>query len=144
MIRFLLAASLVAPLLLLLGSTAQALYCQNRIVAVGDPSVRVRELCGDPADIVERVEHRERTIHRRAADGVVISDSFGVSVVVETWTYDFGPQRFMHALTFEDGRLRRIRALGYGTARSAMRDRTNAAFARTLPAGLWRRWGSLA
>jgi hypothetical protein len=34
----------------------------------------------------------------------------------EAWTYDFGPQRFIRTLTFEEGRLIRIEAGDKGSA----------------------------
>jgi hypothetical protein len=33
---------------------------------------------------------------------------------VEVWTYNFGPRVFMRENTFVDGRVDRIRTLGYG------------------------------
>lgn len=97
------------------GATAQALHCQGRIVSTGDSPARVRSLCGEPTDIAQRTESRSRTVVRRGPGGSVISDSIAVSVLVEQWTYDFGPSRFVRVLVFEDGRLIRIDTLGYGT-----------------------------
>jgi hypothetical protein len=37
-----------------------------------------------------------------------------VTVQVEEWTYDFGKQRFIQFLTFEAGKVIRIRSGGYG------------------------------
>jgi hypothetical protein len=37
-----------------------------------------------------------------------------IDVPVEEWTYDFGPQRFIQFLTFEDGRLVRVQSGDYG------------------------------
>src|SRR5690606_10504563 len=84
-------------------SSAQALSCRNRLVAVGDPMVRVRDLCGDPATVSERVVHRTQQVARRVAPGVVVRDTVTVSVTQTLWVYDFGPTRFMRELVFEDG-----------------------------------------
>lgn len=97
------------------GATAQALHCQNRVVSVGDPTSRVRSLCGEPTDVVQRTETRARAVHRRGPGGSIVSDSVAVTVQLEQWTYDFGPSRFVRVLVFEDGRLVRIDTLGYGT-----------------------------
>jgi len=35
--------------------------------------------------------------------------------VVDEWTYDFGPQRFVHYLTFLDGKLARVETGSYGS-----------------------------
>lgn len=109
-------AALLTTLCLFAGSTAHALSCRGRIVDVGDPAARVRALCGEPASISERVIERSRAVVGRGPGGTLIRDAVSVSVVVQEWVYDFGPQRFMQELTFEDGELRVIRALGYGTA----------------------------
>jgi hypothetical protein len=37
-----------------------------------------------------------------------------VEVVVEEWTYDFGNNRFIHFVNFEDGRFTTVRRGGYG------------------------------
>ncbi len=97
-------------------ASAQALSCQQRLIAVGDSSARVMQLCGEPAEIVQRTESRSRVVQRRAADGTIIADTVTVTVVLEHWTYDFGPRRFMRRLVFEEGVLVRLSTLGYGTA----------------------------
>ncbi len=35
-------------------------------------------------------------------------------VVVEEWTYNFGPRRLMRVIRFENGLVTSIRQLGYG------------------------------
>ena len=99
--------------------SASAFHCENRLVDEGDPAARVRSLCGEPVDVSRRVESRAVTVHRRLPDGSFVSDTAMVSVEVEIWVYDFGPRRFMRELSFEEGRLVRIRTLGYGTRRDA-------------------------
>jgi hypothetical protein len=37
-------------------------------------------------------------------------------VLIDEWTYDFGPHRFIQYLTFEDGTLLSIEAGGRGSA----------------------------
>jgi hypothetical protein len=110
-----LAATALFALVALGGSTAHAMSCQNRLVVVGDVPARVRGLCGDPADRVERVVYRTNAVQVRGPGGVVYTDVITVGVFVQQWVYDFGPQRFMRELVFEDGRLSRINTLGYGT-----------------------------
>ncbi len=111
-------AALVLALGALGASSARAMSCQNRLVTVGDAPARVRALCGEPASLTARVEQRSVTVHRRAASGVIVSETISVTVTVERWVYDFGPQRFMRELVFEDGRLLAIHTLGYGTVAS--------------------------
>ncbi|MCA9609066.1 MAG: DUF2845 domain-containing protein [Myxococcales bacterium] len=105
----------LVALVSLAAAPSEAMTCRNRIVHEGDASARVLELCGDPAEIVQRTVSRSRTIQRQLPDGTVIADTITVTVAVEDWTYDFGPQRFMQRLTFEEGTLVSIETLSYGT-----------------------------
>jgi len=101
--------------IVLWASPSEALSCRNRLVRVGDASARVLELCGDPVEIVQREVARSRSVQRVLPDGSVVVDTITVTVVVEDWTYDFGPQRFMRRLRFEEGRLIAMETLGYGS-----------------------------
>jgi hypothetical protein len=96
-------------------SSAHAMSCRNRLVNVGDPMVRVQDLCGEPASVTERVVHRTRHVRRYISAGVVVVDAITVSAIVTVWLYDFGPSRFMRELVFEEGRLAVIETLRYGT-----------------------------
>jgi hypothetical protein len=96
--------------------------CQNKIVDPGDTAYEVKALCGPPDDIQQRTEER-RVV--RAVDRPCFSqtgrcaamEEVTVNVVVDVWTYDFGPQRFIQYLIFEGGRLRHIYSGDYGYKR---------------------------
>ncbi len=112
---------LLAALLFSLGHIAvpphaEALSCAQRLISNGDSPARVLGRCGEPLTRTQRIEHRSQTVYQNFGNGV-FAQTFAVSVSVETWVYDFGSNRFMQELTFEDGVLCRIRALGYGSAR---------------------------
>ena len=92
---------------------AQAMRCGTRLVREGDTPSQVRERCGEPNDIITTTETRSRTVHRRVS-GVIVSDTVSVEVRVVQWVYNFGPQRFMRRLVFEDGLLVDIEELGRG------------------------------
>jgi hypothetical protein len=109
-------SALVATLALLWGSTAEAMHCRNRVVNVGDSAARVLALCGEPTQLVERVEQRTRYVQRRGRRGVLVAESVTVEVVIQQWVYDYGPTRLMRELVFEEGQLRSLRTLGYGTS----------------------------
>lgn len=104
----LLAASSVFP------EEAEALSCSRRIISTGDSDHRVVSLCGEPTSKTTRVV--ERSVYVRGPAGGVFSES--VSVLVETWIYDFGPRRLTQRLTFEDGVLVRVQ-----TGRAGVRQR---------------------
>ena len=95
-------------------STAQALDCGTSLAVAGDPETRVRDVCGEPSSAASRVETRMQG----GANGWPV---VWVSVRIDVWIYDFGPQRFMEELTFENGVLRQLRTLGRGTARGRAR-----------------------
>ncbi len=78
------------------GAAAETLRCGNRLVAPGDPPLRVRALCGEP-------DHRERW-----------QPFAGLPQPMEVWIYDRGPGQLVRELYFRDGRLVRIRTGDYG------------------------------
>lgn len=109
----------------LLGSEAAAdgMRCGTRLISAGDSTYAVKSRCGEPQDATRRVE--TRTERRRVRVPCGRNDEarcervqeVSADVVVEEWTYDFGPQRFVHYLTFFDGKLARIQTGSYGTSR---------------------------
>lgn len=111
-----LCTSLYAPV------AADRLRCAGKIVSLGDSTYRVRSVCGDPIDVVERTEWR--TLTRRVPDpGCLPGDSdrpciafeeSGEEIQIERWTYDLGRNRLLQHLTFEQGVLREIRSGNYG------------------------------
>jgi hypothetical protein len=117
----------IVALFLVVGMTAtrsaraDSLGCRGRIVSSGDSRYEVKAVCGDPDDATQRVEYR--TVRGRVAgpctrsgDKIVCSQTKEqvVEVVIDEWTYDFGRNRFIEYLTFEQGRLVSVRSGGYG------------------------------
>ena len=100
-------------------ASADNIRCQNRLVSTGSTKYDVQALCGAPDATERRTERRlvRRQITTRCADAVTWCTSYiedSVDVPVEEWTYDFGTQRFLQYLTFEDGKLLNVRSGGYG------------------------------
>lgn len=83
--------------------------CEGGIVSVGDHKIDLLGKCGEPALVEPRVEERvfqqgeERRRWRRR-----------ISLTVERWTYNFGPQRFLQFVTLEAGKVVAIVGGGYG------------------------------
>ena len=96
---------------------AHALRCGDGLVVVGDPVARVRARCGEPASITSRVETRGAITTPVAPGGT--RDVNATTVTIDVWVYDFGRSRFMEEVTFENGIVRRLRRLGYGSDRDA-------------------------
>jgi hypothetical protein len=108
---------------LMFGHTAFAdsMRCGNKLVYSGDTTYTVRTKCGEPDDVIHRSEIRtvshevsapceDRQSRAKCSRTVETS----VEVVIDEWTYDFGSNRFIETLRFEDGKLVRIKDGEYG------------------------------
>lgn len=113
MYRFVAALSLIA-----LTAPAQALRCGNELVTRGDRTSEVRALCGEPEQIERRSEWRTLGIVDRRSGAYVETTEV---VDIAEWSYDFGPNRLMRQLRFENGRLVDEDSLGYGNRRPSSR-----------------------
>jgi len=78
-------------------------------IRLGDERVRVRSRWGDPAD--RSVHSETRSAAYSDAESVEVART---TVEVETWTYNFGPTRFMRRVSFENGRVVRVETLRPG------------------------------
>ena len=80
--------------------------CGDRVISTGDAKADVLIRCGEP---FYKTSHQEELKER--AEGI---GSRTVTVTVEEWTYNFGPQRFMRIIIFRNGTVVDIRTGGYG------------------------------
>lgn len=112
---------LVGGLCVSSSARADSLSCDGRIVSTGDSRYDVKSICGEPDDATQRIEYR--TISGRVAgpctrEGGKLRCSQTreqvVEVVVDEWLYDFGKNRFIEYLTFEQGHLLSVREGSYG------------------------------
>jgi hypothetical protein len=112
---------IVAGLSVSSSARADSLACDGRIVSTGDSRYDVRSICGEPDDASQRVEYR--TISGRVAGPCVRENGKlrcsqtreqVVEVVIDEWVYDFGKNRFIEYLTFEQGHLLSVREGSYG------------------------------
>jgi hypothetical protein len=89
---------------------ALALRCGHRLITVGDHETKVLRYCGDPLSVQSRFARRLYVgeFPRRVFPGLY------EEVVVEEWTYNFGPRKLMRLVRIEDGYVAEIRQLGYG------------------------------
>jgi hypothetical protein len=113
---FALAALATSP-----SARADSLACNGRIVSTGDSRYDVKSICGEPDDASQRVEYR--TVRGRVAGPctrtggkITCSDTREqvIEVVIDEWIYDFGRNRFVEYLTFEQGKLLSVRNGSYG------------------------------
>jgi hypothetical protein len=95
-------------------AAADSMRCGTRLMTDGDPVDKVEAYCGPPASIERREILRPWGYQR----GVTVHSTYEVSV--ELWTYNFGPNKLMYRLRFEDGLLVDVDTLthGYHSSRS--------------------------
>lgn len=80
--------------------------CGDRVISTGDTKADVLIRCGEPFFKTSRLEElRERTGETSGRT---------VTVTVEEWTYNWGPQRFMRIITFRNGTVTDVSTGGYG------------------------------
>jgi uncharacterized protein DUF2845 len=108
------AALVITALSILLTSQVQAdaMRCGSRLVSTGATRTMVRELCGEPSDVVTRTILR-RPIYSLHGRTLYYGDGL-IEVPVEMWTYNFGPYKLMRRVRFVDGLVEDIETLGYG------------------------------
>jgi hypothetical protein len=87
--------------------------CERGRVELGSRTIDLLGRCGRPAlAVTEREERGTRSTsrdHRKQAERTV-------TVVIDHWTYDFGPSQFLYLVTLEGGKVTRIEQGPYGTS----------------------------
>jgi hypothetical protein len=106
--------ALVAAALALAGPAAAAdsFSCGSTVVTSGMQDAEVRAACGEPAEVRRESILRRPTIWRQGRPYPLSEEQ--VPVPIERWLYNFGPNRLMLRLRFEDGVLTEVTTLGYG------------------------------
>lgn len=91
---------------------ADGMRCRGRLIRDGDARAEVRAFCGEPADVQTRTILR-RPYYNVRGRLVYFGDGL-VEIPVETWTYNFGPNKLMRRVRFVDGLVEEVETLGYG------------------------------
>lgn len=84
----------------------RAPLCDEQKVRKGDTKLDMLIQCGEPASKEDRIEEMIEEF-----DG---GTKRKVSVNIEEWTYNLGPNRFMRTFTFRNGKLVDIKTGNYG------------------------------
>ena len=96
------------------------LRCDQYVISRGTTQSEVLRKCGNPSNIEAWVEERikldfYKDIPAQSQEQLYMEPLILRELVkVEEWEYNFGPNRFIHYLGFENGRLERITVGGYG------------------------------
>jgi hypothetical protein len=102
-------SAVVAVALLAIATPAHALHCGPRVISRGDDVAKLLEFCGDPVNV------ESRRIERTPIDGNGrVYRGFTEEVIVEEWTYNFGPYQLMVKIRLDNGVVAEIKYLGYG------------------------------
>ena len=109
-------AALSLSFLTLLPSSADAatLRCGNQLVADGASKSDVLLKCGEPMAKESRTESVGDKLKQRGEDGTSTTTEKTVIKTIEEWTYNFGPNRLIQVVVFENGKLVDVRSGGYG------------------------------
>jgi Protein of unknown function (DUF2845) len=105
-----------------LSAAAESLRCGEALIAEGTTQAEVAARCGQPSQIQRQTLYGEGAAALPGAPlpgngppvlpGVVTRSGSGMAV--ETWIYNFGPNRLMQSIRFENGVVVKIESLGYG------------------------------
>ncbi len=90
---------------------ADSIRCGSRIISRGSSSAELAAFCGDPAQ-VNKSSSFTGGGRAHGADGVEYRTT--EEIVVEIWTYNFGPNQLMERVRIENGLVVQIDSLGYG------------------------------
>ena len=103
-------ATIVSLLLLLVAvAPAHAFRCGTRIITRGDHADKILRFCGEPASVQSRVQQRGYVSKLGHFYPGVVEE-----ILIEEWTYNFGPYKLMRQVRFVDGVVDAIETLGYG------------------------------
>jgi len=111
----LLAVLVAASALAFAPSSALAMRCGMHLIDRGDTRIELLARCGEPTDVSQRVEQvmvGSRYAHEFEAQAVTI--------LIESWDYNFGPTRLMRRVELRDGTISAIETLGQGYEPSAV------------------------
>jgi Protein of unknown function (DUF2845) len=99
---------------------ADSLRCGDALVGEGATQAEVAARCGRPSQINHQTLYSEGAAAQPggappglpAPPGLLTRS--GDETAAETWIYNFGPDRLMQSVRFENGVVVRIESLGYG------------------------------
>jgi hypothetical protein len=87
--------------------TSDSVRCSGGLISVGDMAPDVLNKCGQPAYATQREE-------KVVTENFVTGDRLITTVVVDDWTFNFGPDRFQYRLILKNNKVWQIESLDYG------------------------------
>jgi hypothetical protein len=101
--------AIATSLLLLAATPAHAFRCGTRIITRGDHADKILRFCGEPASVQTRLSQRSYVSDFGRVFPGIVED-----VIIEEWTYNFGPHQLIRVVRLENGFVADIKHLGYG------------------------------
>jgi hypothetical protein len=91
---------------------AQSLECDGKIISRGTTLAEVAAACGEAAQVDHKSVYNGAGISTGGQPSALVGST--VEVQIEVWTYNFGPNKLMQRIRFQDGVVVRIESLGFG------------------------------
>jgi Protein of unknown function (DUF2845) len=85
-----------------LPAAADSIRCDGGIVSLGDSRLDLFAKCGPPA--------------LQEAEPILTTAIVDLALLIERWTYDFGPQRFIQIVSLKGGKVIAVETGSYGYA----------------------------
>lgn len=88
---------------------AHAFRCGTRIITRGDLAEKILRFCGEPTSVQTRLSQRTFVDRFGRVFPTLLED-----IVIEEWTFNFGPHQLVRVVRLENGVVAEIKYLGYG------------------------------
>ena len=100
-------------------SQAEGLRCGEKLASGGASLYEVRAKCGEPDDAQHSIDTRTvpQKVSIPCANGVRLCETVvfqSLQISIDRWTYDFGKNRLLEYVLFEQGNLVRVTNGPYG------------------------------
>ncbi len=107
------AAILVLAYMMATPAFANTMRCGTHIIGDGITRSEVAAKCGEPDEVVTQRSVFRRPVVWTNGRPYFIGENY-IEVPVESWVYNFGPNKLMRKVVFEGGMVVEILTLGYG------------------------------
>jgi hypothetical protein len=106
-------AVILALGLLVAAPSFASVRCGTKIITEGTTRSEVAAKCGEPDEVVTHQSVFRRPVVWTRGRPYFVGQDF-IEIPVESWVYNFGPNKLMQRIRFEDGVVVQIETLGYG------------------------------
>ena len=90
-----------------------SMRCGSRLIDDGASRSEVAAKCGEPEEVVTLRSVFRRPVIWSYGRPYFVGENF-IEIPVESWIYNFGPNKLMRRVIFEGGYVVEIETLGYG------------------------------